>query len=149
MFWVVTWNQKNLEALKGKGKIPKAKIAKSAAAKEEDLEKGFKILKRCFVEALKESKIPKAKIAKNAAAKEDDLEEGTGDLVGKKMRIIDDGHAFCGRCFVCEASSAEYAKGHVGKDPGGYWKDDKRVGNVFVKISSVQIVEEDEQVAQG
>ena len=61
------------------------------------------------------------------------------------MRIIDDGHAFCGRCFVCEASSAEYAKGHVGKEPGGYWKDDKRVGNVFVKISSVQIVEEDEQ----
>ena len=98
------------------------------------------------MEAMKgKGKIPKGKMAKTGPAKEDDLEKGAGELVGKKMRIIDDGHAFCGRCFVCEASSAEYAKGHVGKDASGYWKDDKRVGNVFVKISAVQIVEEDER----
>ena len=61
------------------------------------------------------------------------------------MRIIDDGQAFCGRCFVCESSSADYAKGYVGKEAGGYWKDEKTFGNVFVKISAVQIVEEDER----
>ena len=75
----------------------------------------------------------------------EEVEAGKGDLSGKKLRIIDDAHAFCGRCFVCEGSTKDFVKGYVAKEEMGYWKDDTRIGNVFVKISSVKVVEEDEK----
>ena len=79
-----------------------------------------------------------------SAPKEDEIKKGEGSLAGKMLRIIDDAHAFCGRCFECEGSTTDHAKGYVGREVG-YWKDDTRVGNVFVKISSVEIVEDDEK----
>ena len=48
---------------------------------------------------------------------------------------------------MCEGSTKDVAKGYVGKEMG-YWKDDTRVGNVFVKISYVKVVEEDEKEIQ-
>ena len=52
-----------------------------------------------------------------------------------------DSHAYAGRCFICESSTSDSAKGYVEKEQG-YWKDDPRMGNVFVKISELEVLTE-------
>ena len=41
---------------------------------------------------------------------------------------------------MCESSTKDFAKGFV-KREAGYWKDDTRIGNAVVKISSTKVVE--------
>ena len=94
-------------------------------------------------QAVKAAKKGKAKKEKDGKEDKGDKEgEGDkGELSGRILRIVSESHPYSGVYFLCQTSTKEQAQGFVQKEPG-YWKDDKRWGNVFVKITDTEILEE-------
>ena len=76
-------------------------------------------------------------------SKEAEIVDGNdkGEHAGNIIRINKDSHAFAGRWFVCETSTKDSAQGFEERGVG-YWNDDRRVGNVFAKTDSVEILSE-------